>query len=190
MVLSQPRLREMALASFSYSGMQMCLGSFLVVFLADKIGFSVAIAGAALAVAMIAGSIGRISWGVVADNWVTPRRLLGVLGVSMAAASFVTASIGETWPLAMVFLVSAVFGATAIGWNGVYLSEVARIAPPGRAGSATGASLAMTYAGVVFAPTVFWLIVFTSGSYAIAFVAIGLFTLWRGSYFFRDEKTT
>jgi MFS family permease len=189
MVLSQPRLREMALASFSYSGMQMCLGSFLVVFLADKIGFSVAVAGAALAVAMIAGSIGRVSWGIVADNWVTPRKLLGLLGVSMAAASFVTAAISNTWPLAMIFLVSALFGATAIGWNGVYLSEVARIAPPGRAGSATGASLAMTYAGVVFAPTVFWLIVHASGSYAIAFLAIGLFTLWRGSYFLRGEKS-
>ena len=90
-------------------------------------------------------------------------------------------------PLAAVFAVSFVFGATAIGWNGVYLSEVARIAPPGRAGAATGASLAMTYAGVVAAPTVFWLIVSTSGSYAIAFAAIGIFTLWRGSYFFRRD---
>ena len=31
------RLREMALASFTYSGMQMCLGSFLVVFLHDRV---------------------------------------------------------------------------------------------------------------------------------------------------------
>jgi len=37
--------------------------------------------------------------------------------------------------------------------------EVARIAPPGKAGAATGASLAMIYAGVVALPTLFWLIV-------------------------------
>jgi hypothetical protein len=40
---------------------------------------------------------------------------------------------------------------------------------------------------VVMAPTVFWLIVFSSGSYSIAFTAIALFTLWRGSYFFRRD---
>jgi len=34
--------------------------------------------------------------------------------------------------------------------------EVARIAPPGKAGAATGASLAMIYAGVVALPTLFW----------------------------------
>jgi MFS family permease len=186
LVMSHPRLREMALASFSYSGMQMCLGSFLVVFLAGDIGLSVSTAGAALAVAMFAGGVGRVSWGVVADNWMKPRRLLGVLGVGMATAAFVTAAIGPGWPLALIFVVSMAFGATAIGWNGVYLSEVARIAPPGRAGAATGASLAMTYAGVVVAPTTFWLIVSVSGSYAIAFSAIGVFTLWRGSFFFRS----
>jgi hypothetical protein len=82
-------------------------------------------------------------------------------------------------------VVSALYGATAIGWNGVYLSEVARIAPPGKAAAATGASLAMTYAGVVFLPMGFWLIVHVSGSYAAAFVAAGCFTLWRGSFFFR-----
>jgi hypothetical protein len=71
----------------------------------------------------------------------------------------------------------------------VYLSEVVRMAPPGKAGSATGASLAMTYAGVVFLPTIFWAIVHLSGSYAAAFVAAGCFTLWRGLYFFRRART-
>ena len=184
LVLAHPRLREMAFASCTYSGMQACLSTFLVVYLAQRVGFSVAAAGAVLATAMTAGIIGRISWGVVADNWVKPRALLGVLGVTMSVGAALTAAFTGTWPLAAIFVVSFVFGATAIGWNGVYLSEVARIAPPGRAGAATGASLAMTYAGVVVAPTVFWLIVSTSGSFAIAFAVIGIFTLWRGSYFF------
>jgi hypothetical protein len=85
----------------------------------------------------------------------------------------------------VMLVVSFVYGASAVGWNGVYLSEVARMAPPGMAGSATGASLAMTYAGVVFLPTVFWAIVHLSGSYAAAFVAAGSLTLWRGVLFLR-----
>lgn len=185
LVLSNPRLREMGLASFTYSGMQMCLGSFLVVFLHERVGFGLAAAGAALSTAMVAGIGGRLLWGVMADNWVKPRLLLGVLGSSMAAAAFITALVTSSWPATAVFVVSFVYGATAVGWNGVYLSEVARMAPPGRAAAATGASLAMTYSGIIVLPTLFWAIVALSGSYAAAFVAIGLLTLWRGSFLLR-----
>jgi sugar phosphate permease len=155
------------------------------VFLTERVGLSVSGAGAALAIAMLAGTVGRILWGVVADNWTSPRMVLGALGTVMAFSAFVTAAMGPAWPYALVLVTSFVYGASAIGWNGVYLAEVVRIAPPGTAGSATGASLATTYAGVVFLPTIFWAIVHLSGSYAAAFVAIGCFTLWRGSYFFR-----
>jgi predicted MFS family arabinose efflux permease len=187
LVLAHPRLREMAFASCTYSGMQACLSTFLVVYLTQRIGFSVPVAGAVLATAMTAGIIGRISWGLVADNWVQPRALLGILGVTMSAGAALTAMFTGTWPLASVFAVSFAYGATAIGWNGVYLSEVVRIAPPGKAGAATGASLAMTYAGVVALPTLFWLIVILGNSYAAAFAAAGGLTLWRGSYFFRTD---
>ena len=185
LVMSHPRLRELALASFSYSGMQMCMGSFLVVFLTDRMGLTVSGAGAALSIAMVAGSVGRILWGIVADNWMSPRTVLGGLGAIMALSAFVTALMAPSWPYIVMLVVSFVYGASAVGWNGVYLSEVARMAPPGMAGSATGASLAMTYAGVVFLPTVFWAIVHLSGSYAAAFAAAGSLTLWRGVLFLR-----
>ncbi|MEK6209682.1 MAG: MFS transporter [Pseudomonadota bacterium] len=180
LVLAHPRLREMAFASCTYSGMQACLSTFLVVYLTQRIGFTVPVAGAALATAMTAGIIGRISWGVVADNWVKPRALLGILGVTMSVGAALTATFTGRWPLAAIFAVSFAYGATAIGWNGVYLSEVARIAPAGKAGAATGASLAMTYVGVVALPMLFWVIVTLSDSYATAFVAVGSLTLWRG----------
>jgi predicted MFS family arabinose efflux permease len=175
----------MAFASWTYSGMQACLSTFLVVYLTQRIGFSVPVAGAALATAMTAGIIGRISWGVVADKWVKPRALLGVLGVTMSVGAALTATFTGTWPLAAIFVVSFVFGATAIGWNGVYLSEVARIAPAGKAGAATGASLAMTYAGVVVLPMLFWAVHAVSASYAAAFIAVGSLTLWRGVLFLK-----
>ena len=185
LVLAHPLLCEMAFASCTYSGMQACLSTFLVVYLNQRIGFSVPVAGAALATAMTAGIIGRISWGVVADNWVKPRALLGILGVTMSVGAALTAMFTGTWPLAAVFAVSFAYGATAIGWNGVYLSEVARIAPAGKAGAATGATLAMTYAGVVVLPMLFWAVHAVSASYAAAFIAVGSLTLWRGVLFLK-----
>ena len=190
LVLAHPRLREMAFASCTYSGMQACLSTFLVVYLTQRIGFSVPVAGAVLATAMAAGIIGRISWGVVADKWVKPRALLGMLGVTMSVGAALTALFTGTWPLAAILAVSSAYGATAIGWNGVYLSEVARIAPPGKAGAATGASLAMTYTGVVVLPMLFWAIVTLSDSYAAAYVVAACLTLWRGSYLFRTDRRT
>lgn len=187
MVFSQPRLRELGLASFTYSGMQMCLGTFLVVFLHDHAQFSLALAGAALSTAMAAGVAGRLLWGAVADHWVKPRRLLGLLGVGMSLAAFAMAFVSTASLAAVVFVLSIVYGATAVGWNGIYLSEVAHNAAPGAAGTATGASLALTYSGVMVLPFLFWLIVATTASYAVGFVTAGLLTLWRGSYLLRDR---
>ncbi len=185
LLMSHPRLRELALASFSYAGMQMCLGSFLVVFLVEHLDLSVGRAGAALSVAMLAGAAARVLFGIVADNWLSPRILLGAIGATTACSAFAAAMMTPQWPYMGILAVSFFFGSSAIGWNGVFLSEVVRLAPAGTAGSATGASLAITYAGVVFLPTVFWAIVHFSGSYPVAFVAAGLFTLWRGAYFFQ-----
>ncbi len=189
LVLAHPRLREMGLASGAFSGMQACLSTFLVVYLTQRIGFSVQTAGAALATAMTAGIIGRIAWGIVADNRGRPRAVLGTVGMGMSLAGALTACFTSAWPLAGIFAVSFVYGLTATGWNGVYLSEVARIAPAGKAAAATGASLAITYAGVVALPMLFWLIVAVSDSYAAAFLAAASLTLWRGSYFFRRTES-
>lgn len=188
LVLSHPRLRGMGFASFTYSGMQMCLGSYLVVYLNQQAGFSVAAAGGALAAAMAAGIAGRIAWGVLADHWVSPHTLLGALGVAMSAAAFCTAAVSPAWPAALVLVLSVFYGSTAIGWNGVYLAEVARIVPPGQAAAATGGTMAMTFLGVVALPVMFWAIVSLSGSYAPAFVAAGCLTLWRAGFFLRGRS--
>ncbi|MCW5621162.1 MAG: MFS transporter [Burkholderiales bacterium] len=185
LALRHARLREMALASFTYSGMQMCLGSFLVVYLHDRAGLSLPAAGAALSTAMLAGVMGRVFWGVVADNWIAPRRLLGLLGGAMSVCAVLVAMVDASWPMAAVLVLSALYGATAVGWNGVYLSEVARVVPAEQAAAATGGSLAMTYSGVVVLPLLFWVIVSTSGSYAAAFGAVALLTAWRAQYFLR-----
>lgn len=188
LVMSHPRLRELALSSFTFSGMQMCLGSYLVVALVARAGFSLAAAGAALSVAMLAGAAGRPIFGAMADRWIAPRRLLGWLGLGMSAGAFLTAAISTAWPVPTVYLLALAFGAAAVGWNGVYLAEVARIAPAGRAGAATGASLAMTYSGVVVLPLLFWGVYAATGSYAASFTTIGLLSLWRGAVFFSRAR--
>jgi len=185
LVFSHAHLRELAISSFAFSGMQMCLGSYLVVVLTERAQLSVAVAGGALSVAMVAGIFGRLFWGVLADYGFSARAVLGSLGVLMAVCAALVALIDNTWSMGLIYALAFVFGGSAIGWNGVYLAEVAHTAPPGQAGSATGASLAMTYSGVVFLPSVFWLVHALTDSYAPGFMFVALLALWRGVVFLR-----
>ncbi|OAE23272.1 hypothetical protein AXG93_2609s1000 [Marchantia polymorpha subsp. ruderalis] len=70
----------------------------------------------------------------------------------MALGAFAMATLQTTTPLWLVVLVMLAFGTAAIGWNGVYLAEVARAAPPGAAGAATGGTLGFTFLANVLAP--------------------------------------
>ena len=157
----------------------------------DDIGMrnviAVSVAGAALSVAMIAGVFGRLFWGMLADFDFAPRAVLGFLGVLMAICAVGVTFVDDAWAMPLVYVLAFLFGASAVGWNGVYLAEVARIAPPGQAGSATGASLAMTYSGVVTLPSVFWLAHTLTESYAPGFVIVGVLTFWRGVLFLRPS---
>ena len=68
------------------------------------------------------------------------------------------------------------FGATAIGWNGVYLAEVSRLAGEAEASRATGGSLAITFAGVVATPPIFGALAVATDSYEIGFLALTALT--------------
>ena len=68
-------------------------------------------------------------------------------------------------------------GLTAIGWNGIYLAEVARVVPIEKVGAATGGVIVFTFIGVVLGPSSFAAIVAMTGSYAAALIAIDALVL-------------
>jgi MFS family permease len=185
LVFSAPALRNLALVSFAYAAVQMCFTSYLAVFLTERAGLTLITAGAVFSAAMIAGIVGRVLWGAVADYAGDARKVLGWLGVLMAACAFTMSQVSAEWAYAAVILLAVMFGASAIGWNGVFVAEVARIAPAGDIAQATGATLGMTYFGVVVGPFIFWAIVTATASYAIAFAAIGACALVAGIACFR-----
>jgi len=169
LVAATPPLRTMAAVSFVYAGMQMCVSAFIVAYLADDIGLPLVAAGLALTAANVAGVVARIAWGWVADRWLAPRTTLALIGWLMAVSALLAAQFGGGWPFAAMVLVSVALGASAIGWNGVYLSEVARLAPAGHAGLATGGCLFFTFVGVVVCPFLFGWLQRASGSYAMCY---------------------
>lgn len=180
-----PALARLAASSFVFSVVQMSLSTYLVTYLHTALGYSLVQAGMAMSVAQMGGVGGRVLWGYVADRWFGAPPVLAALAALMALCALGTAGLGAWVPLPVALALLATFGASAIGWNGVYLAEVARRAPPGMAGAATGGTLAVTFLGVVIGPTLFGLISQATGSYRVGFlslaVPVGLCATWLWS---------
>ena len=187
LVLGHPALRQLALCSFFFSIIQLSLTTYLVTYLHESVGYSLVAAGLALSVAQGAGVAGRIGWGWVADRWLDARRTLILLSGLMVLGCAAVAALSAAMPLPLVLGALLLFGASAIGWNGVYLSEVARQAPPGMASVATGGTLFITFSGVVTGPALFGVLASLSGGYRLAYAMLALpalacaLLLWRGS---------
>ncbi|WP_063771725.1 MFS transporter [Cupriavidus necator] len=171
-VLADGRLRSMAAVSLLFSACQLSVSGYLMVFLTAEVGIGLAQAGMIYAVTQGAGIAGRILWGHLADLTGSPRGVLILLAVLMSASAVATGLFTAQWTLVPLCLVSTVLGATAIGWNGVYLGEVARLAPPGRVASVTGGALFFTYFGVVSGPPAFGYLAQRTNSLGLAYLAL------------------
>ena len=180
LVFRSPELRKLSLVSFAFAGMQTSLGTFLVTYLNGRLGMSVVLAGVVLAFAQGAGVIGRPLWGLIADRFVSPIRLLGILGVTMALSAVLVGLFTTSWPFIAILAVSTAYGGTAVAWNGVHLAQVARYSPPGRAGEVTGGASFVTFGGVVVVPALFSAILGSLGSYMAAFDAVAALALASG----------
>jgi predicted MFS family arabinose efflux permease len=187
LVLAHPSLRTLAGCSFVFSIAQLSLTTYLVTFLTDNLAYGLVAAGAVLSISQLGGVFGRVWWGYAADRWFGARRMLAVLGTLMALAALAAGSLQPEVPRAVVAGVLFVFGASAIGWNGVYLAEVARQSPPGMAGIATAGTLAITFLGNVLGPPLFGGIAGVFGTYRAGFIALAVplalcaVVLWRKS---------
>lgn len=185
LVFSQRSLAVLAAVSFMFSITQLSLVTYMVTFLHDDLGMGLIVAGFTLAVAQAAGVAGRLLWGYLSDRYLGPIAMLGLLAVLIAICSLATPFLQYFDSQALTLIVLSLFGSSAVGWNGVYLAEVARQAPPGQASIATGGTLSMTFLGIVIGPPIFGLIASAFGSYGLAFASlivpagICLWLLWR-----------
>lgn len=182
LVFANPRVAELCAMSFIYAGTQQIMAAFLVSYLHLQLGWSLVMAGFLFAIAQVAGVVGRVVWGVVADRWCPPRLLLALLGLVMACACGMTAMADNGWPFWALAMLCAAYGATASSWNGVYFAEVARLAPGGRVGDITGGAQFVTFSGNVIVPPLVGALIAAHGSYAVGFGAFAALPLLVGMY--------
>lgn len=171
LVWADPKMRRLVLVSLGLSAPQGVLLAYFPVLLSEQAGYSLAAAGAAFAMLQMGGIFGRVFVGWVADWLRSGPAMLIWLCVASGFTMLAIAAIGDTTPPLLVVVISVLAGATVVSWNGIFLSELARIAPEGKVGEVTSAATFVLFAGFVISPLVAQWIFFHGGSGAGLVVA-------------------
>lgn len=169
LIWASPRLRSLSLSGLAYAAVQLSLSTFLVTMLVADLGWTLVEAGLLLSTVQVLGVVGRILSGIIADRLLGGRRTLAGLGLATAGLALATGLLESHWPVAAIYGVLVLYGTAALGWNGVYLAEVAHAAPAGQIPRVTGASLFFTYGGVLIGPPIFAAMQSLTGSYTTTY---------------------
>lgn len=166
-VLGHPQLRVLGWSAFVYVIAQHTFTFYLVTYLYEHCGLSIARAGFVLAASQLVGTGVRLLSGGIGDR--LPRmKLLGWTGVLMTVGCIATGLLEADSPFWLITLVVVAYGAVVISWNGTSQAEFAHLAPPGEAAAVAAVQTALAFSGAVFGPPIFALVA-AAVSYRMAF---------------------
>jgi MFS family permease len=175
-------LRVLAVGSAAFCALQFTFTAMFVTFLSERAALPLQSAGQALAFGTGASLLARPFWGWLADRF-TSAFVLALVGLVMGSASIFVALITPDWSFPAIIGLSCIIGATAIGWNGVYLAEVARVCGPKDVARATSGTMFVTFLGALSGPLIYGLLARMSGSLALGFVILGAVASTAGVMF-------
>lgn len=169
-VLRHDQLRVLGISAFVYVVAQHTFTFYLVTYLYEHCGLSIARAGALLSLSQVIGTGVRLLSGGMGDRM--PRmQLLGWTGIGMTLGSIAIGLIGPETPFWLITAVVIGYGSVVISWNGTSQAEFAHLSPPGEAAPVAAVQTSLAFSGAVFGPPLFALIAATA-SYRMAFFSV------------------
>jgi nitrate/nitrite transporter NarK len=129
--------------------------TYFVIIVSQSLGKSMATANHIFLLAMSAAILARIFWGWIGSTLLPARTLLALLSMGMGVAAFFTGMYDSSWSMPMIAIVAVCYCISAIGWHGLLLSEVARLALSGNIGGTTGTIVAVGGTGMMSYPPCF-----------------------------------
>ena len=186
-VLRVHELRALSFACFAFNGLQAVFIAYFVTYL-TALGYDLVAAGALFSTVIAIAIPCRILWGWIGSFYVAPRYVMSWLAFGMAASVVLTGAYKETWPALAIGVVAGMLSATAMSWHGILLSEAARLAPIGRAGSVTGGVLSFGQMGAFLCPSVFALMLRVTGGYAAGWAVCAIPAVLVGMHMLRPIK--
>ncbi|MCL4766792.1 MAG: MFS transporter [Hyphomicrobiaceae bacterium] len=165
-----PGLVRLAVACMGFAIVQSAFFSFFVIYLHAGLGYGLALSGALFAVLQGASVIGRIAFGMVADRVGSPRPVLMVLAVCSSASALMLAGLGPGLDPLLLAGAALIAGGSVATWNGLYLAEVAALAPAESVSEATAGTTFFVFLTYTATPPVFAVLIDRLG-YESAFIA-------------------
>lgn len=154
-IAGDAHLIALTVLTTAFAVAQGCLFYFCVTFLSVEHGTGLVAAGIAYACMQGGAMVGRVVLGFMADRSGDVMRNLLAQALVCAALALVWSNIalpqGAWWVGVLAFAV----GAVAASWNGLVLSEIARLAPAEKVADAAAGSTMISFCGYVFGPALF-----------------------------------
>jgi MFS family permease len=185
-VLAERELRGLSFACFAFNGLQAVFTAYLVTYL-TALGYDLVAAGAMFSTVITIAIPCRILWGWVGSFLIPPRVVMSGLAFGMAASVALMGASNASWSSLAIGVVSGALSATAMSWHGILLSESARLAPPGHAGTVTGGVLSFGQMGAFLCPSVFALLLRLTGGYAAGWAVCAIPAVWLGANLLRTD---
>jgi len=177
-VMRHPQLRVLGWSAFVFVVAQHTFTFYLVTYLYEHCGMSIARAGFLLFLSQSVGAGVRLVSGGAGDR--IPRMLLlGWTGIGMTVGCIATGLLQPDTPFWLIALVVIGYGSVVISWNGTSQAEFAHLSPPGEAAAVAAVQTALAFSGAVFGPPIFALIA-SVVSYRAAFLAVAACVLAVG----------
>jgi MFS family permease len=168
-VAASPGLRRISAACIGFAAVQGATTAFFVTFMTAGLGFSLTFAGTLYAMLLASSVAGRIVLGFVADWAGSPRPVLSALAVLSVISSLMIAALSSDWSTPLVFVVVLFAGFSIATWNGLYLAEVAILAPD-TVSEATAATTFFVFSTYMVTPPIAGVIISLFGYRAVFLV--------------------
>ncbi|MBI08300.1 MAG: hypothetical protein CMM55_02150 [Rhodospirillaceae bacterium] len=184
-VVSDPNLRDLAFAGFAFGGLQSIYSGFFILYLIDGLEYSEVDAGLAFAIASTTAVVARIGWGWLGSTIVSPRVVMGLIGLFGAVAAVLTGYYDFDWSFTAIVATAILYNITALSWHGILLAEIARLAPLDKVGGVTGGVLSFTSVAMMIYPVFYGSVLFVTDSYGAGFFVGAVPSLIAAFVFFR-----
>ena len=171
-VLGHAQLRVLGWSAFIYVVAQHTFTFYLVTYLYEHCGLSIARAGLLLALSQVAGTGMRLVSGALGDR--LPRMLvLGWTGIAMTVGCVAIGMIRPDTPFWLLAIVVLGYGSVVISWNGTSQAEFAHLSPPGQTAAVAAVQTSLAFSGAVVGPPVFAFIA-SAFDYRAAFFTVAV----------------
>ncbi len=146
---------------------------YTILYVNESIGASVVFGGVTLAAAQVAGSLGRIGSGWLADRLRAPLTVstLRILILQTGASAALLLSLTVVGTAYVALGLFTLLGFFVLGFTGIYYSCIGSLVDPGEMGSATAGGQIALNSGALFAPPAFGFLVDTQG-YDVAWATL------------------